>query len=63
MSSRALVSDIKSMGPTLISILGAMGPVTAIVVGIAVFSEPLTYGIGMGVGLIIAAVVLIILKQ
>lgn len=62
-SNLALVQAIKAIGSTLTSILGAMEPLTAICVGIAVFHESLTYGIGIGVALIIAAVTVIILKR
>ena len=62
-SNLALVRAIKSIGSTLTSVLGAMEPVTAVCVGICVFNEPLTYGITLGVALIIAAVTVIILKQ
>ena len=62
-SNLALVQAIKSIGSTLTSILGAMEPVTAICVGIAVFHESLTYGILLGVAFIITAVTLIIIKR
>ena len=41
-SNMALVQAIKSIGPTLTSIFGAMEPVTAVVIGIWVFAEPFT---------------------
>ena len=62
-SNLALVRAIKSIGSTLTSVLGAMEPVTAVCVGIWVFNEAMTYGIVLGVALIIAAVTVIILKQ
>ena len=62
-SNLALVQAIKSIGSTLTSILGAMEPVTAICVGIAVFHESLTYGILLGVAFIITAVTLLIIKR
>ena len=62
-SNLALVKAIKSIGSTLTSVLGAMEPVTAVCVGIFLFSEPFTTGIGIGIALIIAAVMVIILKQ
>ncbi len=62
-SNLALVQSIKIIGSSLASILGAMEPVTALCVGIVVFHEPITYGIGIGVAFIIAAVTLIIVKR
>lgn len=62
-SNLALVRAIKLIGSTLTSILGAMEPVTAICVGVFIFHETITYGIGIGVALIIAAVTLVILKR
>ena len=62
-SNLALVRAIKSIGSTLTSVLGAMEPVTAVCVGICVFNEAMTYGIVLGVALIITAVTVIILKQ
>ena len=41
-SNMALVQAIKSIGPTLTSIFGAMEPLTAVVIGIWVFAEPFT---------------------
>ena len=62
-SNLALVRAIKSIGSTLTSVLGAMEPVTAVCVGIALFHEPLSVGIVIGVALIISAVTVIILKH
>lgn len=62
-SNLALVRAVKSIGSTLTSVLGAMEPVTAVCVGIFIFGEAVTAGIGLGVGLIIAAVTVIILKR
>ena len=62
-SNLALVRAIKSIGSTLTSVLGAMEPVTAVCVGIALFHEPLSAGIVIGVALIISAVTVIILKH
>lgn len=62
-SNLALVQSIKIIGSSLASILGAMEPVTALCVGIAVFHEPITYGIGLGVAFIITAVTVIIVKR
>lgn len=62
-SNLALVRAVKSIGSTLTSVLGAMEPVTAVCVGISIFGEAFTTGIGLGIGLIIAAVTVIILKR
>lgn len=62
-SNLALVRAVKSIGSTLTSVLGAMEPVTAVCVGIYFFGEAFTTGIGLGIGLIIAAVTVIILKR
>lgn len=62
-SNLALVRAVKSIGSTLTSVLGAMEPVTAVCVGIFIFGEAFTTGIGLGIALIIAAVTVIILKR
>lgn len=62
-SNLALVRAIKSIGSTLTSVLGAMEPVTAVCVGIFIFGEAFTADIGVGIALIIAAVLVIILKR
>lgn len=62
-SNLALVKAIKSIGSTLTSVLGAMEPVTAVCVGIFIFGEAFTADIGVGIALIIAAVLVIILKR
>ena len=62
-SNLALVRAVKSIGSTLASVLGAMEPVTAVCVGIFLFGEAFTTSIGVGIALIIAAVIVIILKR
>lgn len=62
-SNLALVRAVKSIGSTLTSVLGAMEPVTAVCVGIFLFGEAFTTSIGVGIALIIAAVIVIILKR
>ena len=62
-SNLALVRAVKSIGSTLTSVLGAMEPVTAVCVGIFLFGEAFTTSIGVGIALIIVAVIVIILKR
>lgn len=62
-SNLALVRAVKCIGSTLTSVLGAMEPVTAVCVGIFMFSEPFTNSVGLGIILIITAVTVIILKR
>lgn len=62
-SNMALVQAIKSIGPTLTSIFGAMEPVTAVVIGIWVFAEPFTGKGAAGILLIVAAVSIVVLRS
>ena len=62
-SNLSLVEAIKRIGSTLTSVLGAMEPVTAVIVGIFVFNEVFTTTIAIGITLIISAVCVIILKR
>ena len=62
-SNITLILALKSIGSTLVAILGAFEPLTAMCIGIAVFGEPLTTSIAIGFVLILAAVVLLILKK
>ncbi len=61
-SNLALIRAIKLIGSTLTSVLGAMEPVVAMLVGIFVFGEAFTDKMGFGVSLILLAVLLIILS-
>ncbi|MCD8032698.1 MAG: DMT family transporter [Alistipes sp.] len=61
-SNMALVRAIKSIGPTLTSVLGAMEPLTAVVIGVWVFAEPLTLQGAGGILLIVAAVSVVVLR-
>jgi len=58
-SNLALVRAIKSIGSTLTSVLGAMEPLTAIVIGVVVFGEMISGTMALGILLIIAAVTII----
>lgn len=62
-SNISLVQGIKYAGPTLTSILGAMEPLTALVIGILFFGEPFTWMSGAGVALIMFSVLLVVVKQ
>lgn len=62
-SNLALIEAIKNIGATQTSVLGAMEPVTAVIVGIAVFGEAFSLYIAVGIILIISAVTIIILKR
>ena len=62
-SNLTLVEAIKNIGSTLTSVLGAMEPVTAVLLGIVVFSEPFTLMIAIGIVLIVLAVSIIIVNK
>ena len=53
---------IKSIGSTLTSVLGAMEPLTAIVIGVLVLGERVTPVMLTGVLLIVSAVTIIVLS-
>lgn len=57
-----LVEGVKLCGSTLSSVLGALEPLTAVVIGILVFDEPLTPMHLLGIGLIICSVLIISLS-
>ncbi len=61
-SNLALIRAIKSIGSTLSSVLGAMEPMVAILIGIFVFGESFNLKIALGIGLILLAVILIIIS-
>jgi len=54
---------LQTVGPTVIAILGALEPVTAVFIGVTVLGEVLTGRILLGISLILAAVILISLKN
>lgn len=62
-SNMSLVQAIKSIGPTLTSVFGALEPVTAVVVGIVVFREPFTAQGAVGILLIVLAVMIVVLAN
>ncbi len=61
-SNYALFLAIRRIGPTLVSILGAAEPFTAVAVGILVFDEAFTLSLGVGFALIVAAITLCVLS-
>jgi len=61
-SNLSLVRAIKSIGSTLTSVLGAMEPLTAIVIGVVVFGETISGTMALGILLIIVAVTIIVLS-
>lgn len=62
-SNITLVQAVHHIGGTLTAVLGAMEPVTAVLVGVFVFSEPFTLNLATGIILIIVAVTMIILSK
>ena len=54
-----MVYAAKYVGSTATAILGALEPLTAVLIGIFVFNEPFTVNLAIGIVLILAAVVLI----
>lgn len=60
-SLETMTIAIKLIGPTLSAILGALEPVTAVFIGVAVFHEHLSVKIVCGIILILAAVMMIVL--
>ena len=63
LSNLALIKAIKAIGSTITSVLGAMEPVTALIVGVLLFGEAFTAQIGIGITLILSGVLLVILKR
>lgn len=61
-SNMTLVQAIKRIGPTLTSVFGALEPLTAVVIGVAVFGEPFTAQGAAGILLIVAAVSVVVLR-
>lgn len=53
---------IKTIGPTYSAIMGALEPVTALIIGVCVFDETITFRIVIGALLIFIAVTLIIAR-
>jgi drug/metabolite transporter (DMT)-like permease len=56
------VEAIKYVGPTLTAILGALEPLTALVLGVAFLGEALTFRLGIGAILVLGAVIFVVLR-
>lgn len=62
-SNITLIQAIKYAGPTLTSILGAMEPLTAVVIGVLVFKELFTVNSAIGILLILMAVSIVVFRR
>lgn len=58
----ALAVSSRNIGPTRTSVLGVFEPITAILVGTLIFSEPFTGRMAAGIAVCIASVIFMILK-
>ena len=61
-STLTLIIGLRHIGSTLTSILGALEPFTAMVVGVLVFAEPFTLTVAIGFLCIVASVTILIHK-
>ena len=59
----SLVVAVKNIGSTTTAGLGALEPLTAVVLGSLLFSEAITWNVGLGIALIIPAVVVVIFTR
>lgn len=57
------VKAVRRIGPTLTSIMGALQPLTAVILGVAFLNEHLSVKTVIGIGLIMAAVMIIVQHQ
>ena len=62
-SNLTLVLAVKSIGATLSAVLGTMEPLTAVFIGVLYFQEPFSWRLAAGVALVLAAVLLVILRD
>lgn len=62
-SNFTLLIGVRYVGSTMTAILGALEPLTAIIIGIIIFSEPFTLINGLGAVAIIISVLLLIKKD
>lgn len=63
LSLLAMVAAIKFIGSTSTAVLGSMEPVVAVSISIALFHEPLTRNLVMGIALIVVAVTFTVLAD
>ena len=62
MALSLMVYAAKYIGSTATAIIGALEPLTAVAIGVFVFSEPFSLRLAVGILLILSAVVFTILK-
>lgn len=62
-SNITLVAAIKRIGPTLSAILGALEPLTAVVIGVLALGEPFSARTACGIVLIVVAVTAVVLSE
>ena len=58
-----LIKAIQLIGSTSASILGALEPLTAVLIGVYVFNEKITFWLVIGIVFILFGVLLIVLKD
>ncbi len=58
-----LVVAVKRIGSTMAAVIGALEPLTAVLIGCLVFGEAFTTQVGIGIALIIPAVIIIIFTR
>lgn len=58
-----MVVSVKEIGSTPTAIVGAFEPLTAVVIGVAVFGEAFSFRMAMGIVLILGAVTLLVLSR
>lgn len=63
LSNFTLVLAVKNIGSTMTSILGSMEPLTAILVGIFHFGETFDFESGIGLSIIVVAVIIVIMQD
>lgn len=61
LSNYTLILAVQRIGSTLAAVMGVLEPVTAVVVGILVFSEPFSLSLVTGLALIAVSVILVML--
>lgn len=63
LSNVFLIKAISKVGSTLAAILGAFEPVIAVAIGVTLLNEPFTTDSAIGIGLIIIAVTILMIKK